>query len=160
MKTAASVRGKRRSMSISCDSIVTSRVTSATSNIQIGLFNWPSTTPLPGSVLKTDGLGNLTFEVPNVHTSVDTAAPAYAISTSDDIVAVAGTLDTTLTLPDPSSKVVGDLIVVVKEGGGDNSVTVVPFGTELLSGGSSVVLSQAYGSLKIYTNGTDWFALF
>ncbi|CAM9139685.1 unnamed protein product [Ectocarpus sp. 8 AP-2014] len=147
-------------MSISCDSIVTSRVTSATSSIQIGLFTWPSTTPPAGSVLKTDGIGNLTFEVPNVHTAVDAASSAYAISTSDDIVAVAGTLDTTLTLPDPSSKVTGDMIVVVKEGGGDNNVTVVPFGTELLSGGSSVVLSQPYGSFKIYTNGTDWFALF
>ncbi|CAN0577779.1 unnamed protein product [Ectocarpus sp. 12 AP-2014] len=146
-------------MSISCDSIVTSRVTSATSSIQIGGFTWPNTTPLPGSVLKTDGLGNLTFEVPNAYTAVDTASPAYAIGTSDDIVAVAGTLDTTLTLPDPSSKVAGDFIVVVKEGGGDNNVTVVPSGTELLSGGSSVVLSQPYGSIKIYTNGTDWFAL-
>ena len=146
-------------MSISCDSIVTSRVTSATSSIQIGLFTWPSTTPLSGSVLKTDGVGNLTFDVPNVYTAVDTASSAYAISTSDDIVAVAGTLDTTLTLPDPSSKVVGDMIVVVKEGGGENNVIVVPFGTELLSGGSSAVLSQPYGSFKIYTNGTDWFAL-
>lgn len=147
-------------MSISCDSIVTSRVSSATSNIQIGSFTWPSSAPVPGSILKTDGFGNLTFEVQNVHTSVDPASSAYAINTSDDIVAVAGTLDTTLTLPDPASKATGNIIHVVKEGGGANTITIQPSGTELVSGGSSAVLSQPYGSCKIYTNGSDWFALF
>lgn len=128
-------------MSISCDAIVTSRVTSATSSIQIGLFTWPSAAPAPGSVLKTDGIGNLVFEPPNVHSTVDPESSAYTISSSDDIVAVTGSLDTTLTLPDPASKVTGDMILVVKEGGGSNTVTVVPFGTELVSGTSSAVLS-------------------
>lgn len=147
-------------MSISCSALVTSRVTSATSSIQIGSFTWPSAAPVPGSVLKTDGLGNLSFEASNVRTSVDPASTAYAIGPSDDIVAVTGTLDTTLTLPDPASKVTGDMILVVKEVAGPSTVTVVPFGTELVSGGSSAVLSQPYGALKIYTNGTNWFALF
>jgi len=147
-------------MSISCDSIVTSKVTSATSNIQIGIFTWPSAAPVAGSVLKTDGTGNLVFEAQNVHATVDPASATYAINASDDIVAVTGNLDTTLTLPDPLSKVTGDIIVVVKEGGGANTITVVPFGTELVSGGSSAVLSQPYSSFKIYTNGTNWFVLY
>ena len=147
-------------MSITCSAIVTSRVSSATSNIQIGAFTWPSAAPVPGSVLKTDGSGNLTFEASNVRSTIDPVLSSYAIDPSDDIVAVTGTLDTTLTLPDPTTKVTGDMIRIVKEVGGSNTVTVVPFGSELLSGGSSAVLSQPYGSFNIYTNGTDWFALY
>lgn len=147
-------------MSITCSAIVTSRVTSATSSIQIGSFTWPSAAPVPGSVLKTDGLGNLTFEASNVRSTVDPASTTYAIAPSDDIVAVTGTLDTTLTLPDPVFKATGDIIRIVKEVGGPSTVTAVPFGSELVSGGSSAVLSQAYGSFKLYTNGTDWFALY
>lgn len=147
-------------MSISCPTLVTSRVTSAASNIQIGAFTWPSAAPVAGSVLKTDGLGNLSFEVPNVRSVVDPASPTYTILETDDIVAVTGTLDTTLSLPDPSLKVTGDMVSVVKEVGGSSTVTVQPFGTELVSGGSSAVLSQPYGSFKLYTNGTNWFALY
>lgn len=147
-------------MSISCSAIVTSRVMSATSSIQIGSFTWPSAAPVPGSVLKTDGLGNLSFESLNVRRTVDPASASYSIGPSDDIVAVTGTLDTTLTLPDPASKITGDIILVVKEVGGSSAVTVVPFGAELVSGGVSAVLSQPYGSFKLYTNGTDWFVLY
>lgn len=147
-------------MSISCPTLVTSRVTSAASNIQIGAFTWPSSAPVPGSVLKTDGLGNLSFEVPNVRSTVDPASATYTISKTDDIVAVTGTLDTTLTLPDPVSKVTGDMITVVKEVGGSSVITIVPHGTELVSGSSSAALTQAYGSCKIYTNGTNWYVLY
>lgn len=144
-------------MSISCPTLVTSRVTSAASSIQIGGFTWPSSAPVAGSVLKTDGVGNLSFEPSNSRSTVDAAS--YTILSSDDIVAVTGTVDTTLTLPDPTSKTTGDMIRIVKEVGGSSVVTVVPHGTELVSGGSSAVLSQPYDSMKVYTNGTDWFAL-
>ena len=147
-------------MSISCPTLVTSRVTSAASNIQIGGFTWPSAAPVAGSVLKTDGMGNLSFELPNVRSTVDASSQTYTILPSDDIVAVTGTLDTTLILPDPASKIIGDMIRVVKEVGGSSTVTVVPFGAELVSGSSSAVLSQPYGSFNIYTNGTDWFVLY
>ena len=145
---------------ITCTEIITSKVSSSNSTLQIGSFAWPSTTPAPGSVLKTDGAGNLTFEESNIRTVVDPAATTFTIGSSDDIVAITGTLDTTLTLPDPSTKTVGDLIYVVKEVDGPSVITVVPSGTELISGGASTTLSDPYGSFKIYTNGTNWFALF
>ena len=147
-------------MSITCSAIVTSKVTSATSSIQIGSFTWPSAAPIPGSVLKTDGSGNLVFEASNVRSTVDPLSTAYIIDSSDDIVAITGTLNTTLTLPNPASKSVGDMIEVVKEVDGSSTVTVVPFASEHISGASSAVLSQPYGSVKMYTNGTDWFALY
>lgn len=145
---------------ITCNEIVTSKVSSSASSLQIGTFNWPSTAPAPGSVLKTDGAGNLTFETTNVRSAVDPLATTHTIGSSDDIVAITGTLDTTLVLPNPSTKVVGDLIYVVKEVDGASLITVVPFGTELISGSASATLSDPYGSFKIYTNGTNWFALF
>lgn len=145
---------------ISCNEIVTSKVSSTSSNLQIGSFSWPSTAPTAGSVLKTDGAGNLTFETSNNRSAIGTAATAYTIISTDDIVAITGTLDTTITLPDPSTKVVGDMIYIVKEVAGSSVITVVPFGSELISGSSSVTISDPYGSFKIYTNGTNWFALF
>ena len=147
-------------MSISCPTLVTSRVMSAASHIQIGGFTWPSEAPLPGSVLKTDGLGNLSFEAPTVRSVVASDSAAYTILPSDDIVAVTGTLDTTLSLPDPASKVTGDMIFIVKEVDASSTITITPFGNELVSGGSSVVLSEPFGSLKVYTNGINWFALY
>ena len=148
-------------MSISCPTLVTSRVTSAAaSNIQIGGFKWPSEAPLPGSVLKTDGFGNLSFEAPTVRSVVDANSAAYNILPSDDIVAVTGTLDTTLSLPDPASKVTGDMLFIMKEVAASSIITIVPFGDELVSGGSSAVLSEPFGSVKVYTNGINWFALY
>ncbi len=157
-KYVAIATNTSHTMSISCPTLVTSRVTSAASSIKIGGFTWPSAAPGAGSVLKTDGAGNLSFEPPNLRSTVDPASSAYTILPSDDIVAVTGTLDTTLTLPDPASKTTGDIIRIVKEVGGPSVVSVMPHGTELVSGGSSAVMSQPYESLNVYTNGADWFA--
>lgn len=108
---------------ITCNEIITSKVSSSNSTLQIGSFVWPSTTPASGSVLKTDGAGNLTFEEINIRSVVDPVATTYTIGTSEDIVAITGTLDTTLTLPDPSTKTVGDLIYIVKEVDGFSVIT-------------------------------------
>jgi hypothetical protein len=145
---------------ISCGSIVTNNISGGEATLQIGTFTWPSTTPSTGTVLKTDGSGNLSFESANVRSEIDPTATTYAARISDDIVAVTGTLATTITLPDPSLKPVGDLVYVVKEVAGTSIVTIVPFGTELISGNTSSTLSASYGSVKIYTNGINWFALF
>lgn len=144
---------------ISCGTIVTDSISSS-STLQIGNFNWPTTTPENGTVLKTSGDGSLSFEPSNVRTAVDSLATTYTVTDTDDIVAITGTLDTTLTLPDPTLKTVGDLIYIVKEISGTSVITVLPSGVELISGNSSATLSASYGSFKLYTNGTHWFALY
>ena len=144
---------------ISCGKLITSEI-SSTSTLQIGSFTWPSESPASGTVLKTNGTGGLTFESINVRTALQTTDTSYTININDDIVAITGTLETTLTLPDPSTKAVGDLIYIVKEISGTSTITILPFGTELISGDSSAVLSSSYGSVKIYTNGINWFALY
>lgn len=144
---------------ISCGNVVTSSI-STTSTLTIGNFQWPTTLPSVGSVLKTNGVGGLTFEPSNVRTEILNTDTAYTISATDDIVSITGTLATTLTLPDPSLKTVGDLIYIVKEVAGSSVITIVPFGTELISGNTTATLTSSYGSMKIYTNGTNWFALY
>ena len=147
---------------ISCSAIVTSSVSTAAgaSDLKIGSFNWPSERPATGQILSTDGSGNLKFSEQNSRVAVDPASTSHSIDSTSDIVAITGTLATTLTLPDPSTKTVGDLIYVVKEVSGTSVVTIVPFGSELISGNSSTTLVNSFGSVKIYTNGTNWFALF
>lgn len=145
---------------ISCGKLITSEISSSTSTLQIGSFTWPAETPASGTVLKTDGTGSLTFESINVRYALGTSDTSYTVTTNDDIVAITGSLETTINLPDPSTKAIGDLIYIVKEVSGTSIITILPFGTELISGGSSATLSSSYGSVKIYTNGVNWFALY
>ena len=143
---------------ISCGKMVTEEV-SSDNTLKIGTSTWPSGTPSSGSIMKIDGSGNIIFERTNIRSDVGSLSTTYSISTSDDIVAITGLLDTTITLPDPSTKVMGDFIYIVKEVSGTSIITVVPFGSETISGGSDLTFSNSYGAVKIYTNGTDWFSL-
>lgn len=145
---------------IRCGNIVTAIISNPDSgNIQIGNFTWPISVPSSGTVLKTSGDGTLSFEQSNVRTEVDPLQNTYNINNSDDIVAITGTLATTLNLPDPSTKTVGDFIYIVKEVSGTSIVTIQPFASELISGNTTVTISDSYASAKIYTNSTNWFIL-
>ncbi|CAM9107334.1 unnamed protein product [Sphacelaria rigidula] len=147
---------------ISCGKVVTAPIlpSSTATSLQIGNFSWPTNPPSSGTVLKTAGDGSLAFEPSNVRAVVSPTATSYDIQPGDDIVAITGTLETTLKLPDPALKTVGDRIYVVKDVAGTSNVTVVPFGSELISGKSSATLRASFGSFKLYTNGVNYFALF
>lgn len=142
--------------SIASDSALA--INSSTGNIQVGGYTFPSATPTENSVLVTDGSGNLSFSSANTRAEVATAA--YSISGDDDIVAITVQQDTVLTLPDPTTRTVGDIIYIVKEVAGTNPVTINPNSTELISGQASYVFFAEYGATKMYTNGTNWFLLF
>lgn len=143
---------------ILCEEIVTTKL-STSGTLQIGIFTWPSGTPPAGSVLKTDGAGNLVFQEINIRTPVDALATTYTIGITEDIVAITGTLNTTLTLPDPSTKTIGETIYIVKEVAGTSVITINPFNTELISGNATYTFSDAYQSVRLYTNGTNWFII-
>lgn len=153
-------------MPIIVNEVVTDKVsgdnltlTSTLGKIKIGTFTWPDLTGVAeGSVLKTDSTGELTFEPAIVRVAV--TGTTYTIQPGDDIVAITQQQDTTLTLPDPTTKNVGDICYIVKEVSGTDVVTIIPSGSELISGETSATLSFSYGTVKIYTNGVNWFALF
>jgi len=133
-------------------------ITSSTGNIQMGPYTFPSSAPTDNTVLVTDGSGNLSFSSTNSRIDVSTAT--YTILSDDDIVAITVEQDTTLTLPDPSTKTVGDILYIVKEVAGTNVITINPNGSELISGQLTYTFSAEYGATKIYTNGVNWFLLF
>lgn len=145
---------------VSCGKVVASKILPRSKKLQIGNLTWPTEAPKCGTVMKTSADGSLVFEPSNVRAVVDPSDTYYGILPTDDIVAVTGSLDTTLKLPDPKTKTVGDLIYIVKEVAGASAVTVVPYGTELISGRTSAKLLASYGSFKLYTNGTNYFALY
>jgi len=107
-------------------------LTSASGNIQIGTFTWPDSTGIvEGSVLKTDSTGGLVFEPAIVRVAV--TGTTYTISPDDDIVAITQQQATTLTLPNPTTKNVGDIIYIVKEVSGTDVITILPnIATELI----------------------------
>ena len=133
-------------------------ITSSTGNIQLGGYTFPSVAPTENTVLMTDGSGNLSFAPTNTRTPV--TATTYTITANDDIVAITVAQNTTLTLPDPSTKQIGDIIYIVKEVAGTDQININPNGSELISGQTSYTFSAEYGATKIYTNGTNWFLLF
>jgi len=143
---------------ITCDSVTTSSISSS-SDIQIGSYIWPSTAPTSGQLMVTDGSGNLTFTYKNSRVAIGSLVTTHATDVSSGIVSVTGTLATTVTLPDPTLKIVGDVIHIVKEVSGASVVTISPFSTELISGSTSDTISASYGTVKVYTNGTDWFKI-
>lgn len=145
---------------VSCGKVVAGRILPLSKNLQIGNLIWPTESPKCGTVMKTADDGSLVFEPSNVRAVVDPKQTYYGIRPNDDIVAITGSLDTTLKLPDPKTKTVGDLIYIVKEVPGTSTVTVVPYDTELISGKTSAKMFASYGSFKLYTNGTNYFALF
>lgn len=141
-----------------CDEIITTKL-STSGTLQIGIFTWPTGSPPNGSVLKTDGLGNLIFQEINIRIPIDPLLTTHSIGITSDIVAITGTLDTTLTLPDPSTKTVGEMIYITKEISGTSVITINPFSTELISGNATYTFFGEYGSVRMYTNGTNWFVV-
>jgi hypothetical protein len=83
----------------------------------------------------------------------------YTILSSDYLIGVDTTSNVVeLTLPLASS-VPDQMFNIVDEGGNANAnnITITPTGGDTISGESSLVISSAYNSISIYSNGSDWF---
>jgi len=64
-----------------------------------------------------------------------------------------------LTLPDPSSY---PFFLIVKDISGlarTNRILINPFSTEKIDGDTSIEIRENYGSVKLYSDGTDWFTI-
>lgn len=136
----------------------TLNISSSTNSIQLGDYTLPSSVPSETSVLSTDASGILSFIPANVKADVTTSS--YTIDANDSVVSITAVQPTiTLTLPDPLIKIVGDVLYIRREVAGTNPVTIVPSGTETVSGQNSISITEEYGSVSLYTNGTNWFLL-
>lgn len=94
--------------------------------------------------------GNLASQV--FKTSAD-------LSVTVQVVVLADTTEqqVIVRLPLPS---IGRALVIKDAGGnaGLSPVNVVPTGTALLDGGSLLLVNTAYGSLRVISDGTDWWS--
>lgn len=85
----------------------------------------------------------------------------YTALTSDYIIAYT-TCSTTRTVALPAAATcAGQMFIVKDESGSVNgatiTITVDPAGAETIDGGATKVIITAYGTLTIYSNGTNWF---
>lgn len=89
------------------------------------------------------------------HVSVD----SNYTSQSETIIGVdttGGAVTVTLASDDVAA---GKIVVINDEGGaaGTNSITVATEGSETIDGSATATISTNYGSLRLYSNGSNWF---
>lgn len=88
-------------------------------------------------------------------TAVDTA-----IVSTDYLIAVTSTAaPRTITLPDATTLPVAQSFCIVDESGGaaTNNITIATVGGQTINGATSFIMDNDYGSVELYTSGTNWF---
>ena len=88
-------------------------------------------------------------------TAVDTA-----IVSTDYLIAVTSTAaPRTITLPDATTLPVAQSFCIVDESGGaaTNNITIATVGGQTINGAASFLIDNDYGSVEVYTSGTNWF---
>jgi len=84
---------------------------------------------------------------------------AYTASVADSIIGVDTTSSAvTITLPSAGA-IAGKVYIIADEGGnaGSNNITVATEGSETIDGSSTATINSNYGTLRIYSDGTNFF---
>tara|TARA_R100000664_G_scaffold33958_1_gene53006 strand:- start:1926 stop:3197 length:1272 start_codon:yes stop_codon:yes gene_type:complete len=85
-------------------------------------------------------------------------ATSYTASTADYLLGVTGV--PTSILLDATAFDEGQVLVIKDESGAassGNSITLAPSGAQTIDGVTSVAVESPYGSVLLYSNGTNWF---
>lgn len=85
----------------------------------------------------------------------------YTVKEQDYIIGVSASATTACTITIPTDLLVlGRVIIVDDLGGGANSknITIGTESTEKIDGGDTATISTNYGSLGLYSDGTNWFS--
>lgn len=83
----------------------------------------------------------------------------YTASTDDVIIGV-DTSGGAVTITLPSAGAVAGKVYVIHDEGGDagtNAITIATEGSETIDGNSSATINSNYGTLRIYSDGTNFF---
>ena len=69
------------------------------------------------------------------------------------------TFSITITLPSAGALIEGHYVTIIDEGGNANAnnITIATEGAETISGAATQTISTAYGRLRIYADGANWF---
>ena len=94
-----------------------------------------------------------------IYNTTTTISSNYTVdSATTDYIIYANTVSNaiTITLPVPTNG--RNLIVEGKSGtSAINNITIIPHASELINGISSFIISQNYGSIRLTSDGTNWF---
>ena len=79
----------------------------------------------------------------------------FLISVSDTIIS------RTVKLPNPSIAGIGKLYVISDMSGSalTTTITISPFNTELINGDTGTSINTNYGTVRLTTDGTNWFII-
>lgn len=91
----------------------------------------------------------------------DTDSPFTAVYTHSIIGCDTTSGPITINLPPANGTNIGAgfVLTIKDESGtaGSNNITIDPDGSELIDGSATAVMTINYSSLKIYSNGSNWF---
>jgi hypothetical protein len=93
-------------------------------------------------------------------TTVNSAS--YSLNASDDILLVSYTSTGAVSLTLPSAQCVDGRAIVIKDSGGTagtNNITIGTENAETIDGSATKVISSNYGSVKLISNGANWFVI-
>ncbi|MER5882729.1 hypothetical protein ABT160_02755 [Streptomyces sp. NPDC001941] len=82
----------------------------------------------------------------------------YTILTTDSRIAVTSiTAARVITLPNVATATGQEFVIKDESGAADGTKTITVSGAANIDGAASKVINAAYGSLRVYSNGTAWF---
>ena len=122
-----------------------------------GAFGGSSNLTYDGSTVSIKGASHLSGGLAHKRTGVTND---YSVVLTDYYLGVDTTGNTVeLTLPAASTTIEGQTYVVKDEGGnaGTNIITIVRSAANTIDGEVSVTIESPYGSVLLYSNGSNWF---
>ena len=132
----------------------------ATNDIQFnssGVFTGSTKLTFDNTTLAVKAAAHLSGGVSFKRTKVTTS---YSITTSDYYLGVDTTASpVTLTIPVASTATEGQTFVIKDEGGNTaaNAITLSCSAAETIDGITMTTITSPYGSVSMYTNGSNWF---
>lgn len=88
--------------------------------------------------------------------------PTYNILLEDYFIGVTDTIiSRTVKLTNPNLAGIGKLYVISDLSGSalSTTISITPFSTELINGDTSTAINTNYGTIRLTTNGTNWFII-
>jgi hypothetical protein len=112
-----------------------------------GLLNAFNAATFTGSLLQSNAV------------TINTVNSGYTQAVSDILIAFTGLSGGTVNLLAVASAVSGRSLIVKDQGGSGaiSNITITPNGAEKIDGASTKVINTAFGSVKLYNNGVNWF---